>query len=127
MTSKAISVKLVLTALSVGVLGMGCNRTPGPPAPLGLTEIPGALTKAYLSASPDAKELAGKVIGAIQGKDYPEAYEETQLLCSAPGETKDQRLLATRVMLTLTSLLRDAQNQGDPQAAAALKVYQMTR
>jgi hypothetical protein len=119
--------RFLSVALGAAVLGFGCSRTPTPPSPLAVGEIPVALTKAYLSAKPEIKEVADKVVSAVQGTNYPEAYSEIQLLCSAAGETKDQRVLATRAMLTITSLLQDAQNQGDQQASAALRVYQMTK
>ena len=40
------------------------------------------------------------------------------------GNSKAQRFLATRVMLTLNGLLQIAQAQGDQNATAALKVLQ---
>lgn len=119
--------KLLRSTLGMAFLLAGCSQTPTPPAPLAIAEIPATLTKAYAAAQPELKDLAAKVVAAVQGKDYPEAYTDLQLLCVGPGQNKEQRLTATRTMLTLTSLLQAAQTQGDPQAAAALKVYQMTK
>jgi hypothetical protein len=104
-----------------------CNRAASPPPPLAAEDIPPALSKAYSAAKPEIRGIAEKIAASLQSKDYPDAYAGIQLLCNSAEATKEQRMLATRAMLTITSLLQAAQNQGDEKAASALKVYQMTK
>ena len=105
----------------------GCTRSSTLPAPLAAEQIPAEVQKAFTKAAPHIKEVAEQMIASLQKKDYPAAYQDVQFLCNMPGETKQQRLLAARSMLTITGLLQAAQAQGDQQAAAALKVYQSTK
>jgi hypothetical protein len=112
----------------VAILGaIGCGKDPGPPPPLALEQIPVEMQKAFDNAEPEAKESVGRLTSALETKDYPVAYEEVQALCNLPGESKEQRVLAARALLTITGLLQTAQAQGDERAANALKLRQMTR
>ncbi len=97
------------------------------PPPLAAEQIPAEVQKAFGKAALPVKETADRMVASLQRKDYPAAYQDVQFLCNLPGETKQQRLLAARSMLAITSLLQAAQAQGDQQAAAALKVYQSTK
>src|SRR2546425_10942872 len=106
----------LLTAVGV----TGCNQTPQPPAPLAEEQIPEELHKAFAKVKPEIKNLVEKLSSALQTKDYPKAFEAVQSLCSVPELDKDQRLLASRAMLTINGLLQAAQAQGDQNAAAAI-------
>jgi len=85
------------------------------------------MQKAFNNAEPQAKEAVGRLTSALQSKDYPAAFQEVQALCSLPGETREQRALAARALLTITGLLQTAQAEGDERAAAALRLRQMSR
>jgi hypothetical protein len=113
---------------NIVVLGpIGCNRDSGPPPPLAVEQIPAEMQKAFNSAGTEAKEVVGRLISALQNKDYPTAYQEVQDLCNLPVETREQRELAARALLTITGLLQTAQAQGDERAATALKLRQTSR
>jgi hypothetical protein len=121
-------VTIIGLAASLAVLGpAACDKDPGPPAPLKVEAIPAEMQKVFNTAEPEAKDTVGRLTTALQSKDYPAAYLEVQALCSLRGETKEQRELSARALLTITGLLQSAQAQGDQNAAAALKFRQMTR
>ncbi|HEV7926844.1 MAG TPA: hypothetical protein VGR14_15905 [Verrucomicrobiae bacterium] len=112
----------------MALLGLvGCGKDPGPPPPLAVEQIPAEMQKAFNNAVPEAKETVGRLISTLQSKDYPAAFQEVQALCNLPGETKEQRALAARALLSITGLLQTAQDQGDEKAAAALRMRQISR
>jgi hypothetical protein len=85
------------------------------------------LKKAFGQSSPETKDLVGEIKRALQSKDYPAAHQSVLLLCNLPEATKEQRIVVTRAMLTITASLQAAQAQGDANAAAVLKLQQRTR
>ncbi|MGO8677748.1 MAG: hypothetical protein ACLQVX_17975 [Limisphaerales bacterium] len=105
----------------------GCGRSPAPLSPLAAEQIPAEMQRAFNNARPEVKDAIGRITAALQAKDNPAAYQEVQALCKLPGQTKPQRLLAARALLTVTGLLQASQAQGDPDAAAALKLRRLTR
>jgi hypothetical protein len=121
-------VNAIFLVAGLAVLGpAGCGKDPGPPPPLAAEQIPNEMQKVFNNAGPEAKDTAGRLSAALQSKDYPVAYQEVQVLCTLPDETREQRALAARTLLTITGLLQTAQDQGDERAAVALRVRQMTR
>jgi hypothetical protein len=125
---KSCIVNTICLLAGLAVLGpAGCRKDPGPPPPLAAEQIPNEMQKAFSTAEPEARETAGRLTAALQGKDYPAAYQEVQVLCTLHGETSEQRALAARTLLTITGLLQTAQEQGDERAAAALRLRQMSR
>ena len=83
--------------------------------------------KAFGKSSPEVKGLVAGIEVALKDTNYPVAYQRVQSLCRLPKTTSEQRMVATRAMLTLTGLVRDSQAQGDQSAAAVLKLQQRTR
>jgi hypothetical protein len=125
---KPRSVNAIYLMASLAFLELaGCDKDAGPPPPLAVEAIPAEMQKGFNNAAPEVKDTVGRLNSALQGKDYPAAYQEVQALCILPGETKEQRALSARALLTITGLLQTAQAQGDQNAAAALKLRQMTR
>lgn len=88
-----------------------------------MAQIPVELTKGFKDSGEDIRNLAARVVSAVQTNDYPTAYELVQSLCAAPGLNDKQHLLASRSMLALTGELRNAEAQGDQRAAAVLVGY----
>jgi hypothetical protein len=121
--------KLILSLAVAGLLSFcsGCKQEAKPPAPLPLAEMPAALTKVFAQAAPGVKDIVASVSAALQQKDLPAAYEGVKILCSLREATDDQRLIATRSMLTLTSELQTAQANGDKAAAAALQAHRSSK
>jgi hypothetical protein len=120
-------VVLLLTFLT-SMVGVGCRKEAGPPAPLVAEQIPAEFAQGFKDAKPEVKELADKVVKALEAKDYPAAHQAVQDLTMSPAASKAQQLLATRAFLTITTLLQTAaQTQGDEKAAEALKIYQSTK
>jgi len=117
----------IFTALSVFFLVSACQRDSGPPAPLPLDQIASEFDKGFKDAKLEVKDLAKKVVDALQAKDYPAAHQAIQELSIAPGATKNQQTLAARAFVTITALVQTAQSQGDEKAATVLKTYQGTK
>jgi len=114
---------LLLSLLSV----VGCSKNSGPPPALTAAELPAAVEKAFEKASPEAKELASQVVAAVQAKDFPKAYHNVQLLAGMPSLSKQQVSVASSAMVTVNTLLQEAQSQGDAKAAQAIQVHRATK
>ena len=112
---------------SLLLLPTGCSKDPGPPPPLAADKIPSELEQAFKQARQEPKDLVAKITAGLQSKDYPAAYDAVQALGSVPDDTKEQRALTARAMLTIYGLLQEAQAQGDDKAAAALRYHQMSK
>jgi hypothetical protein len=121
-------VSAICLITGMAVLGLvACHKDPGPPPPLAVEQIPAEMQKTFNNAGSEIKDAVGRLTSALQNKDYPAAFEEVQTLCALPDETREQRELAARSLLTITGLLQTAQAQGDERAATALKLRQMSR
>lgn len=108
--------------------GLGCHRqNDAPPPPLPAEQIPAAFAAGFKDAKPDVKELADKLLKALEAKDYPAAHQMAQDLQMLPGSTEPQRVIAARTFLTINSLLQTAQTQGDESATEAIKQYHGTK
>ncbi|MCX6926552.1 MAG: hypothetical protein NT154_25585 [Verrucomicrobia bacterium] len=121
---------LLLTAFVAAFVllsAAGCSRASAPPTPLPAEQIPAAMQKAFAKAGTEVKDLVAELEKALNSKDYLVAYERVQLICNLAEATKEQRLVSTRAMLTLTTLLQTAQAQGNQDAAAVLKLQQRSR
>ena len=119
---------LPLCLISLFFLGtLGCHHEDGPPPPLAAEQIPSEFAVGYKNAKPELKDLADKVLKALEAKDYPSAHQAVQDLAMSPAANKAQQTLAARALITITGLLQTAQAQGDEKAANALKVYQSTK
>jgi len=117
-----------LSLLLLLLLGVaGCDRTSAPPAPLALDQIPAVLKKTFEKAKPEAKDLVGQIVTAIQAPDYTKAYFQLQELASKPGLNKEQQSVASRAVLTVNGLLQSAESKGDVQAAETLKTYRVNK
>ena len=119
-------ISIFVAALVCSVL-VGCERDAGPPPPLPAEQIAGEFDKGFKNAKQEVKDLAKKVVDALQAKDYPSAHQAVQQLSAAPGATKNQQILAARAFVTIIGLLQTAQSQGDEKAATVLKTYQGTK
>jgi len=106
---------------------LSCSRTPVPPTPLAADQIAPQLKKAFAQVPPPTSDLVNEIVAAVQTNGYVAAFQAVQALSAIPGTTKDQRFLASRVMLTLNGLLQSAQAQGDEGATVALKLYQHSK
>jgi hypothetical protein len=105
----------------------GCNRQVGPPAALGVDQIPSEFERVFKSATPPAKELAQQVSTAVGTNGLLGAFSAVQDLCGTSGLSKEQNMLAIRAMLAIKARLQDQQNQGDESAGVALRSYQKSR
>ena len=109
------------------LLALGCDHSSAPPAPLAVEEIPGAFEKAFAKAKPEAKDLANQIVAAVKAKDYSKAFLDLQALTALPALSKEQITVASSTLLTVNTLLQDAQAQGDAKAAETIKVYRSTK
>jgi predicted lipoprotein len=124
---RTIGYLLSIVLIPVLFFALGCQRDAGAPAPLPVEQIASEFDKGFKDAKQEVKDLAKKVVDAVQAKDYPAAHVAVQELSSAPGATKNQQTLAARAFVTITGLLQTAQSQGDEKAGTVLKTYQGTK
>jgi len=118
--------RFALSGLLVGLFFAGlssCSRDQGPPPPLAAEQIPSEFDKVFKHAKPEVKELATRVVSALQAKDYPAAFAAVQSLSAAAGATRQQQSLVARAIITVYGLLQTAQAQGDEKAAAVIQDY----
>ncbi len=129
MITRQVVFTVLVTVFVSGLLlvGQGCHREVSPPPPLAAEAIPAEFEKAFKNAKPALKELAAQVTDSLSKSNYPAAYEQVQMLCSAPEASKEQKTLAARAMLTITTLLQNAQARGDEKAAEALSLQKKYR
>lgn len=121
-------VSLVLAfCLALMLFGSACRRASAPPAPLPIAEVPAEIQKAFAQAAPGAKDIAAEVAKATREKNYPAAYQGMQVLVSLHDATPEQRTVAARAMLAITTLLREAEAKGDPAAAEALRAQRISK
>ena len=118
-----ITFGLLIALLSVA----GCYRSSAPPEPLPVAQMPAALEKAFSQAQPEPKDLANEVAASVKAQDYAKALVELKLLGGTPQLNREQIGVTTRGLLTLNTLLREAQGKGDEKAAAVLKYQRMTK
>jgi len=124
---RAIGQLLSIVWISLFFFALACQRDATAPAPLPLEQIAGEFDKGFKDAKPEVKDLAKKVVDALQAKDYPAAHGAVQELSGAPGATKNELTLGARAFVTITALLQTAQSQGDEKATTVLKTYQGTK
>jgi hypothetical protein len=105
------------------LVGISCNKSVSPPTPIPIEQLPAALEKAFAKAKAGAKDFSGQVVASLQAKDYGKAYFAMQNLSGQPGLNKEQINVTTGGLLTLNSLLQEAQTKGDSKAGEALKFY----
>jgi hypothetical protein len=122
---KCLSVLLFIFVLVFTVAG--CDRSTAPPPPLPVEQISAEFQKAFAKASPAAKDLSGQITTAVGAKKYPAAFELIQMLQGLPDLTKEQQVIVSRTLLTVSSLLQTAQSQGDQDATSTMKQYRSNR
>jgi hypothetical protein len=106
--------------LFVLLVGASCNRSPKPPVPLPLEQVPAALEKAFTKAEPEAKELAALIATSVRSQDYSKAYLGLQDLVGKAKLSREQADVTSRGMLSVHEALQSAQAKGDAAAAQTL-------
>jgi len=111
---------VLLWVLSSFLLG-GCTPNTAAPEPLSAEQIPAEMQRAFAKADSTTKELLNKMLGSLQSKDYPAAYQEGQSICGTAGITKNQLQMTARAMLGINALLQNASAQGDESASTFIE------
>jgi hypothetical protein len=118
----------VAGALFLGcALLAGCKPSNAAPTPLPVEQIPAAMRKAFVSAAPGTKQLVEQMLEALQATNYPAAYQGVQAVSAAAGNTREQMLVASRAMLSLNDLLKQASTQGDAVASEFINYQKHNR
>lgn len=117
----------LVAVLIPGLLFTACHKNTEPPPPLPVEQIAAEFQKTFGTAPEPLKKLALEISAAVTGKKYAPAFEGLQTLLNVPDLKDDQRTLASRAMLTVSTLLQEAQAQGDQTAEETLKVYRANR
>lgn len=121
--------KFLLTPLSLLaalLLVAGCSRST-PPEALPPERAPSELTEAFTKAKPPLKELASQASTALQAGRYAEASVLLLELAQSPELSARERDVVTRSTLTVNQQLREAQTQGEAQAAEHLRRLQQSK
>lgn len=104
-----------------------CRKAGGPPAPLGMEQLPAEFDKAFARSNPGTRAVARRVCDQVRAGDYPGAFLVLQTLVTESGLTRDQAELAARGLVTLHNQLESAQTAGDTQSREALRYQRMTK
>ncbi len=115
-----------LSGLALLFLLPGCAKNQAP-QPLPLDQVPAAISKAFAKAPTAQKELADRVVSALQEKQIANAMMVVEGLCKVPDLTPEQRETASRALLTLNQELQAAAERGDKAAADFQRMRQSTR
>jgi hypothetical protein len=107
--------------------GVGCDRSNTPPTPLSAAEFPAAFEKAFSKAQPEAKDVANQVVAAVQAQDYSKAFNGLHAIAGRSDLTKEQVSVTTRALMTVSTLLQEAQAKGDAKATETIKTYHSTK
>ena len=116
-----------LLFLSLATANTGCDRASGPPEPIAIEELPGALAKTFAKAKPETKDLVTKVADSLKSQNFSKAYGEIQTLAGTSGLNREQTTLVTRGVLCLNNALQAAQSSGDQKAAETLRIRRATK
>jgi hypothetical protein len=73
------------------------------------------------------KEIAGRVVAALQAKNYAEASALLMQLSTAQELGAKEREVATRARIGVSRLLQEAQAKGDQQSAEYLRRARQSR
>jgi hypothetical protein len=119
---------LVLTLCLLGVaLAPACKRNDTPPEPLPVEQFASTLQQTFSKGPPGPSGVSTELAKAVEAKNYPLAFGLAQDLCASTELTEDQQLIATRAMLTVSSLLQQAQASGDKASAEVLQMHRRSR
>jgi hypothetical protein len=125
---KAIHLPSILFCLLFVLLaGSSCDRASKPLPPLPLDQMPAALEKAFSTAKPGTKELAGSVAASVRSQDYAKALSGLQTLVGEPKLSREQADVTARGMITVHDALESAQASGDAAAAQTLQYNRQNR
>ena len=119
MKISALQLSLIVT-LGVLLTFSGCSNG-GPPEPLSPDRAITELTRAFAKSKPEMKEAAGRVVAALQVKNYTNASALLMQLSSAQGLGAKERDVASRAKIGVNQLLQEAQAKGDQQSAEYLR------
>jgi hypothetical protein len=126
MTLLRLPARVLCVGAAVCLL-VACQRESKPPPPLALEKVPSELVKNFSGAAPGVRDIVEKINIALNEKDFSNAYQGVQILCSLREATDQQRMISTRAMLTLTTVLQQAQAAGDQEAKSTLSAQKALR
>lgn len=118
----------VLLGVTISVLlaFSGCGKG-GPPEPLSPDRAATELTLAFAKSKPDMKEMAVQAVADLQAKRYPQASALLMRLSQTPELGEKEREIATRAMIGVNRLIKEAQAKGDPESTEYLRRLQQSR
>ena len=114
--------------LSVAILSLSiaCSKNEAPKT-LTAEELPKAVNEAFGKAKPQTKKLAMDVLDLMKKKDFAKALPAIQGLCAIPDLDKNQRTVASQLLLTVNNDLQAAQAQGDAAAQSLINSQQIAK
>jgi len=118
-----------LSLIACGVIltiAMACSKNEAPKT-LSAEELPKAVTEAFNKAKPQTKKLALDVLDMMKKKEYAKALPAIQGLCAIADLDKNQRTVASQLLLTVNNDLQAAQAQGDAAAQSLINSQQIAK
>ena len=116
----------VLTALAIACAVAGCS--PGGSGQAKTEDQARAgISKAFGSASPEAKALADEAAAALQAQEDAKAFLQLSALNARQDLSREQRAAATESMLTVNKRLTEAAAKGDKEAAKLMDEYRASK
>ena len=85
------------------------------------------ISKAFGSASPEAKALADEAAAALQAQEDAKAFLQLSALNARQDLSREQRAAATESMLTVNKRLTEAAAKGDKEAAKLMDEYRASK
>jgi hypothetical protein len=118
-----------LSLIACGVvlaISIACSKNEAPRM-LTSEELPKAVTEAFSKAKPQTKKLASDIIDMMKKKEFTKALPAIQGLCDIPDLDKNQRSVASQLLLTVNNDLQAAQAQGDAAAQSLINNQQIAK
>jgi len=115
--SHRISTLLLLAALAILP---GCGDK-APPEPIAVNEVPGTVSSAFNTASPEARAAAKEAVEALQKDEQSMALDALEALARKSDLTPEQREAATKAAVSVRAGIVEAAAKGDAAAQAFLE------
>ena len=117
---------LIVLTLAAWV-GAGCGQGTGGGQAKSEDEVRSGMSKAFGTASAEAKALADEAAAALKAQEDAKAFLQLNALTARQDLSREQRAAATESMLTVNKRLSEAAARGDKDAAKLVEEYRASK
>jgi hypothetical protein len=119
---------LFLCLLALGSLVLtGCGDNTEPPPPISTEQITGAAPDVFNGAPAELRQLAADAVAAINGQDFPTAWDKLQELNAREGLTDAQKDFVAQGIASVGAEVQKAEQAGDEAAQKALEFHRANK